>query len=177
MSNPEAMKLINELETQYGSIGKVEPDNPKLLLARGLLDGTIISSYNEAAKLLENLEHEYKSFANIPPNHPDLAKIKKLLKQRDYKRNRKVSFHDSYKKTRTIIPLQEKETKDLDPRYLKPCLLIDKLTGEVTFFKQLADVGAYKHHTPIWGLQVCTKETQEYKIQLLNAKEAKKYEK
>ena len=176
MSNPEAMKLLHELEETYGSIGQVEPNNPKLLLARSLLEGTITSSYNEAAKLLQKLEQHYGSFANIPPNHPDLAKVKKLLKQQEYKRNA-IQVHSRYRKKKHRLPIQDRDKKHLDPRYFKPCLLIDKLTGEINFFEQLVDIGEFVHHAPTWALQICTKETHEYKIQLLDAKEAKKYEK
>lgn len=98
--------------------------------------------------LVDALEDEYGSIHKVPETNKTLQKIRKYL-------------------NKTIVEDPEGFIGDTVNSSAKPCVLINKQTGERFKFKALKHVGLAMGHSMSWGDSIRKRETQTYRIEFL----------
>ena len=98
--------------------------------------------------LVAALEDEYGSITNVPETNKTLQKIRKHL-------------------NKTIIKKPEVFLEVKVGSSAKPCVLINKKTGERFKFKALRHVGLAMGRGMTWGDSIRKRESQTYRIELL----------
>lgn len=98
--------------------------------------------------LVDALEDEYGSIHKVPETNKTLQKIRKYL-------------------NKTIVEDPEGFIGGTVNSSAKPCVLINKKTGERCKFKALKHVGLAMGHSMSWGDSIRKRETQTYRIELL----------
>lgn len=98
--------------------------------------------------LVNSLEDEYGSITNVPETNKTLQKIRKHL-------------------NKTIIKKPEVFLEATVGSSAKPCVLINKKTGERFKFKALKHVGPAMGHSRSWGDAIRKKESRTYRIEFL----------
>lgn len=140
--------LVDELEDEYGSISKVPETNKKLLEIRKRLN--LHDQDNEQKqKLYEAIKHSL----NLGQSVSDIAKKNNV--------------------SRSVVYRIQKETQEYnvrrakhDPDY-KPCVLINKKTGERINFKAIKYIGPAMGRSEAWGYLIRKGESPTYRIELL----------
>lgn len=105
--------------------------------------------------LVDALEDEYGSIHKVPETNKTLQKIRKYL-------------------NKTIVADPEVILGKIIEASAKPCVLINKKTGERFKFKAIEQVGPATGHSKTWGNTIRRKETKTYKIEYLASKEEAK---
>lgn len=148
MMSRSVVSLVDELEDEYGSISKVPETNKKLLEIRKRLN--LYSQDNEQKqKLYEAIKHSL----NLGQSVNDIAKKNNV--------------------SRSVVYRIQKETQEYnvrranhDPDY-KPCVLINKKTGERINFKAIKYIGPAMGRSEAWGYLIRKGESPTYRIELL----------
>lgn len=98
--------------------------------------------------LVDALEDEYGSIHKVPETNKTLQKIRKYL-------------------NKTIIKKPEDFLEVKVGSSAKPCVLINKATGERYKFRALKYVGPAMGHSRSWGDAIRKKESRTYRIEFL----------
>ena len=152
MMSRSVVPLVDELEDEYGSISKVPETNKKLLEIRKRLN--LHGQDNEQKQeLYEAIKHSL----NLVQSVNDIAKKNNV--------------------SRSVVYRIQKETQEYnvrrakhDPDY-KPCVLINKKTGERINFKDIKYIGPAMGRSEAWGYLIRKGESPTYRIELLPKKQ------